>query len=329
MIDKPNCRCNDQRCLFYSSSISLEPKFSLVTEKVREGTGCWEQCQNCGLVINRGGVNPLDVRSFYNTEYTEDNSYSKGNLLSPREHFEARIESIRSIANYLDPFLEQTSRVFELGAATGELLYIIKDQVGYCFANEINEEFSDFISEELGIDSSSVDYLDLDFEDPFDCIISINTLDHLYNPALVVDKIKTDLTSRGILYIEVPNDEQAMRMYLPEPQRSLFEMFMYQNAHYYSFSYSTVRKLLTQSGFEIIDEFSKHDYTVFNYLNWYFNGQPQKDLVEAMGNISLHEGSTPFETRINEAFSQFNGEFRKIIEETKMGELLCVLAKKP
>ncbi|MGV8124329.1 MAG: class I SAM-dependent methyltransferase [Candidatus Xenobiia bacterium LiM19] len=325
--EKNKC-CNDKRCLFYSSYEPQQSNFTTVTEEVREGKGLWERCERCGLVINRTGVEPSESNNFYNTEYIKDNSYSKGSLLSAREHFEERLPSIKVIADFLKQYLRNDMKVLEVGAATGELLYLIKNDVKECYGIEINELFSDFIQLELGIKASHTDYLKIDYEEKFDMIIAVNTIDHIYDILATVEKMYWDLNEGGYLYLEVPNDNQALKEYLPEPQRKRFRQFMYQKAHYYSFTFDTLRRLLLQHDFNILHEESRHDYSILNYMNWYFLGEPQTKLKTAMLSTDVHIGNTPFENSINSLFAEFNESFKNIMRECMVGETLCILAKK-
>ena len=322
-------RCDDAKCLYYTDSLTHQKKFSFVTAKTREGEGLWEKCNHCGLVINRNGVPIDEIKEFYNSTYIANNSYSEGELLSARDHFNERLSTVQSIADFLDTWLDKTKTVFELGAATGELLYLLKDKANYCFGNEINQLYTSFIRNELAIEASSDDYLELEFRKKFDCVIAINTLDHLHNPIQTVEKIFGDLCDGGLFYIEVPNDNQALRVYLEEPYRTMFEEFMYQRAHYYSFNSKTIGELLSQTGFTILEEFSKHDYTLFNYLQWYFTGQSQKMLRTAMNDTSIHGGQSGFESDMNELFADLNRKFKETIERWRVGELICILARKP
>ena len=45
-------------------------------------------------------------------------------------------------------------RVLDIGAATGELLSCIKEDVAYCFGIELNEEYCNLINYELMIHHS-------------------------------------------------------------------------------------------------------------------------------------------------------------------------------
>ena len=324
-----NGLCLDPRCLFASDEKPQNPEFECMTRETREGAGLWERCRTCGLAINRTGVPPGEVGEYYSEAYVRSNSFTSGELLNASQHFEERLDSIRVIADSLRPYLTKSMRVLEVGSGTGELLYLLKDSVRYCFGIEINEVYAAFTNQELGIDSSCQDYLALAFEEPFDCVISINTLDHLYEPQWTVEKVRKELRPGGLFYVEVPNDDQALKRFLPAPQRDAFSKFMYQRAHNYSFSFGTVTRLLTERGFQVVSQKSRHDYTLNNYLHWYYSGQPQKRLRTAMGDTAIHGGETEFEREMNRLFADFNTEFKTVMERCQVGESICVLAQRP
>lgn len=303
-------------------------RFTTVTTKTREGEGLWIRCERCGLVINRGGITPAQQREFYNRAYVTANSYERGTMQSPQAHFDARLESIQPIADSIAPFLSSSMRVLEIGAATGELLHLLRGKAGYFYALEIIEEYTAFIRDHLGFDAGSVDYLERSFTAPFDFVIAVNTLDHLADPKSVLRKIHADLSAGGHVYIECPNDSQALKTCLPEPQRSHFAAFMYQQAHNYSFTFDTLGKLMELCGFRIVQQQSRHDYTLLNYLNWYFRATPQASFNIATTRVHIHDETTQFGIRINALLRGADAEFRAIMRETGSGESLCVLAQK-
>lgn len=318
----------DDRCLFETGGNPLYRSFETITRECREGEGLWERCRHCGLAINRSGVDPAKQGEFYNTTYVEDHSYVEGEVLSARRHFDERIDSVRPIADGIRPYLKKDMNVLEVGAATGELLYLLKDEVASCHGNEINKTFVRFMKDDLGFQATHDDYMSLSFESRFDFIITINSVDHIFNTGAIVAKMHKDLRPGGKLYIEVPNDDQALKTFLPEASRHSFQKFMYQKAHYYSFSFATLRRLLVQCGFTIEKEFSRHDYTIVNYLRWYHNGKPTSSLSRAALATDIHDGNSDYEVRMNKLFAGADKEFRRIMAETGRGETLCMLAVK-
>ncbi|MCM8525790.1 MAG: class I SAM-dependent methyltransferase [Lentisphaeraceae bacterium] len=322
--------CTDSRCLYYANgSKTNQSDFECVTTETREGKGRWERCNTCGLSINRSGVEPDGVSEYYNETYIKNHSFSEGEILSAREHFEARQEVMVPTAEYLKPFLTKDMNIMELGAGTGELLNLLKGEVKSCFGNEINELFSSFMEQELKISASAEDYFKLDLKEKFDCIITLYTIDHMYDTGKAVEKMFTDLKPGGLFYIEVPNDLQALKTFLPEPARTSFQTFMYQEAHYYSFTMETLKKLVEDSGYTILESFSKHNYTIVNFLNWYFTGTRQKKHIDATNNTHLFAGKSGFETEMNELFEELDSKFKNLMSKYEVGESLCILARKP
>ena len=167
------------------------------TRETRDGEGLWVKCKNCGLLMNKSGVHPDEARDYYNESYVKTNSFSKGEILSARQHFEARLESIQKRAVFLQNYIKKDTRIFELGAATGELLYLLKDKAEYCFGNEINSLYSAFMKNELQIDSTDEDYFKLDIRDQYNFIVAINTIDHIYDTFGILEKIYQDLKKGG------------------------------------------------------------------------------------------------------------------------------------
>lgn len=322
--------CSDKRCLFHTDASSCAEKdFSVLTTQTREGEGLWERCNHCGLAVNRLGVVPEESEQYYNEVYILNHAFPAGELFQARQHFEERIKSLARIATYLEPHLTPSMRVLDLGAGTGEVLSLLKNKVAYCMGIELHKTYAAFIKQELNVDASYQDYLTIEFERPFDLILSIDALDHMYNEYDVVQKIWNDLSPGGLCYIEVPNDEQALKQYIPTETRACFQKFMYQRAHYYSFNKSQVGRLFTQFGFEIVDEQCRHDYTFLNYLQWYFLGKPQKHLATAMNSSDIHSGSSPFEHAMNTLLAETDEKFRQIMSEQFTGETLCLLVRKP
>lgn len=304
-----------------------EERFVLVTNKTREGAGLWERCKNCGLVVNRSGIPKDMIKAYYNHDYQMTHSFSQEKTITPKEHYDLALISMLPVAKYLAPMIEPWMRVLDIGAATGELLNQIKDKAGYCLGIELNEQYCHFMRNELGIDATSQDYFALKFDEGFDLIIINGTIDHMYNSLGVIKKIAYDLKPGGKLYIQTPNDEQALKRYLPEPNREAFQNFMYQKAHYYSFSQETLRKALEIAGFKVLDTFSSHDYSLKNFLYWYYLGAPQSNIADAKIHRRFFSNNPGFEAQMNSLLEETDRKFRAILTKEMSGELLCMLAE--
>ena len=280
------------------------------------------------MVINKQGVSKKEFKDFYNIDYQKINSFSRGKEISPKEHYDIAVNSMRPVAKLLKPYLKKEWRVMDIGAATGEFLDLIKDHVAYCLGVETNDSYCQFMQKKLGIDATSEDYFALEFDDKFDLIVINATIDHMYNSLAVLDKIAFDLKPGGMIYIQTPNDDQALRKFLPEPSRRAFETFMYQKPHYLSFSMETLKKALKQSGFKIVEQFSRHNSTLKNFLHWYYIGKPQKEMHEAKMEGEFFTGDDDFSTDMNQLLNDTNQSFHNLLEKHMAGELICAIAVK-
>jgi hypothetical protein len=83
--------------------------------------------------------------------------------------------------------------------------------------------------------------------------------------------------------------------------------------------------MVRKAGF--ISEIScAHQYTLVNFLNWYFLGTPQKSFIEASSRSLLFNGSSAFEERMNRLCTHAEAEFQEILAETFTGDSLCCAA---
>jgi 2-polyprenyl-3-methyl-5-hydroxy-6-metoxy-1,4-benzoquinol methylase len=269
-----------------------------------------------------------DLSRYYNEEYQKTNSLVVGKLQTPREHFDDSIKALNGLLNNVRPLLRPRMTVLEVGCGTGEILYSIKPSVREVVAIELNKEFVDFIRNDLKIEAYNQDVNTMDFGTrKFDLILCIGTLEHLSNPLATLRTMKNLLAEGGILYLEVPNTEEAMNLYLPEPSRKKFNTFFWHRAHTFYFTRDTLKKILDRAGFSS-NITSRHQYTLINFLNWYFTGQRQNRYLEASTGVRLFTGSNPFETEMNRMMEEMETRFHIILSKTGHGDTLCAVARK-
>jgi len=327
---KKKQKCTDNRCLYLiEDKNQLKKNFSTLTTKTREGKGLWEKCNICGLSINRTGIQKNISKKYYNTSYQKNNSLRSGQILSPKSHFEIRKSGAKKIADKLKHYLNSSMSIYELGAGTGELLFYLRNKVKHCEGNEINKVYSSFIKKDLKINCSDKNFLKENLKVRFDMIISISTIDHIYETRKILEKIYGDLKNGGLFYLELPNDYQILNKYLKPAFSNSFSKFMYQKAHYYSFTFDTIIALLENIGFKIKKKESRKEYTLKNFLNWYFSKKPQSSFDEATSSSKiLNNFDDNLEKKINNLFKNFEEQFNKIVNENEAGDTICILAKK-
>jgi len=298
--------------------------FDLIATKIREGTGRILQCNNCGLVIQGLDWDSKQLKNYYEDEYQRTNSLVSGTVQSPLEHFQARVQTIQPVFEQIRPLLTPKTRVLEIGCGAGALLSLIKPHVAKCVGIELNKTFSEFINEDLDIEAYSGSIDDTKFDYKFDLIISIATLDHLPNPYETLVSMGKLLAPSGKIYIEVPNRDEALNYFLPLHNRKMFNEFFWHRAHLFYFTKKTISLLLQKVKLKA-KIYCRHDYTLKNYLHWYFLGKPQPSLVVGQKSNQFFEGESDFEIQMNRLFAGMENEFKRIMAETYRGDNLCCL----
>ncbi|MBL7129812.1 MAG: class I SAM-dependent methyltransferase [Candidatus Omnitrophica bacterium] len=296
--------------------------FALIATRVREGESRILKCDNCGLIIQNSVQDKEQLKEYYEIEYQRTNSLVRGKIQTPLEHFNDRLKTIKPIFEQIRFLLTPESKVLEVGCGPGSLLSLIKPHVAKCIGVELYSPFVDFMKEHLAIEAYAEDINRLNLKDSFDLVISIATLDHLPTPYETLSSMKNLLSSSGKIYIEVPNCDEALNRFLPPVNRTKFNKFFWQRAHLFYFTKETIAALFKKAGLEIKIT-CRHDYTLKNFLNWYFLGKPQASLVTGMTDTNFFEGKSDFELRANRMFKAAEKEFKIIISETFRGESLC------
>jgi 2-polyprenyl-3-methyl-5-hydroxy-6-metoxy-1,4-benzoquinol methylase len=296
--------------------------FTLVASRIREGDGKIIQCNHCGLVIQDLDWDWQRLQEYYETEYQCTNSLVAGRVQTPQEHFDDRLRTIGPIFEQVRPLLKPDSRVLEVGCGTGELLWLIKPHVARCVGVEMHTPFVDFITAGLGLEAYASDINHLNLDEQFDVVLSIATLDHLPNPLETLVTLKNLLSPSGRLYVEVPNRSEALNFFLPAANRAKFNEFFWHRAHLFYFTKETIAKLFAKAALQVSIA-CRHDYTLKNFLNWYFKGEPQSSLIEGCTEVELFMGDDDFELRMNKMFTNMEKEFKKIMAETFRGDNLC------
>ena len=264
------------------------------------------------------------LKEYYENEYQLSNSLVTGKEQSAQEHFDDRIKTIRSVFEKVYPLLKLGSRVLEVGCGAGELLSLVSPHVSKCVGVEMNSSFVEFIRSKLSIEAYAEDINRLNLEGGFDLIICIATLDHLPNPLETLNTMKKLLTPSGKVYIEVPNLDEALNLFLPDGNSDRYREFFWHRAHLFYFDRNTIEALFEKAGF-LCDVSCRHEYTLKNFMHWYYLGRPQTDFVTGVTGNDIFSGNTEFEIKMNEAFNEMEGVFKKIMAETFSGDNLCCI----
>jgi SAM-dependent methyltransferase len=301
-------------------------EFSVIATEIREGEGRIVRCDTCGLVMQDLDWDEKRLRDYYERDYQVTNSLVTGGTQTAEEHFRDRLDTIGNLVRQVEPLVTPKSRVIDIGCGAGELLFRLKPMVSRCVGVELNSRFVDFMRGTLGIEAYAGDVNRLEFSEKFDLVLCIATLDHLPNPLKTLKTMKGLLAPGGRIYLEVPNIDEALNLFLPETSRERYNRFFWHRAHLFYFSRETIEALFKKAGLQV-DVSCRHEYTLKNFLQWYYLGEPQRAFLAGVTETGFFPGPDEFEKRMNAMFDGMDREFKAIMAGTFRGDNLCILGR--
>jgi len=128
------------------------------------------------------------------------------------EYFAGHVEEDRltggnELVATAERLLGRKGKLLDVGVGRGEIL-ISAIQAGWeCEGVEPSTTFADYVEDRVGVKiwRHPIEECDIP-ESEFDVVILSAVLEHLYDPAAVVEKISRFLKPGGLLYLDVPNE---------------------------------------------------------------------------------------------------------------------------
>lgn len=284
------------------------------------------QCSQCSLVYlaPQSGV---DVY-YAGKEYRKRHGPTLEKASTMREIFNAYFPHQGPIIEAIRRQLKPTMKVLDVGCSTGHFLSALKGKVKERVGLELGQGEAAFIRKNLDfkvytdpIESAAIS------EGPFDFITALQVLEHVPEPISFLRGIAKNLKPRGLLYLELPNIDDAL---LSAFRVKGYADFYYREPHVYYYSMKTLKLLMQKAGFT--GEFKTvQRYNLINHMSWILTERPQSTF--ALGNgvpklVSHPLVSTERRNDLNEFFARMDKTYRELIEKHGMGESLTFLGRK-
>jgi len=165
-------------------------------------------------------------------------------------------------------------RTLEFGCGSGGFSALLKDKFhAKTWAVEISEESAKVASWKLDkvINCDAHEAIGKLPDSYFDCIIFFDVLEHLVDPYTLLVKIKTKLSSSGVVVASIPN----IRYYRSFVKLVIHADWVYKDhgildkTHLRFFTYKSIMKLFNELDFEILQLEGIHPTTsrTFKFLN--------------------------------------------------------------
>jgi SAM-dependent methyltransferase len=158
------------------------------------------RCGKCGLIFPN--PMPLPLAGL-------DQHYA----VAPTEYFQHheennKLQSASALIGELRELGMEKGKLLDIGAGRGELLRVARENGWTATGIETSPTFADYASDYSGVEILRKPLLECRLnENTFDAVILAAVLEHLYNPAEVMQEISRILKPGGAVFLDVPNEQ--------------------------------------------------------------------------------------------------------------------------
>jgi 2-polyprenyl-3-methyl-5-hydroxy-6-metoxy-1,4-benzoquinol methylase len=223
-----------------SNISTLDSQDFMITDKRYSLTLELDRCTKCGFIQATHAQNILDY--YINMK---DQGYEEGRSY--------RILQFRKILQHVKK-IKLSGSLLDVGAGTGILVEEALRE-GY---QAIGIEPCLWMVEqgvERGLPLKKGKLPDIEFTGPYDIITLIDVIEHVTDPAELLEAIRNVLNSLGYLFLVTPNVDSLA------PKIFRWHWWHYRIAHINYFSDKTIRLLMDRMGYEVLK---------IKYIGWYF-----------------------------------------------------------
>lgn len=207
------------------------------------------QCTECGLVYQNPRPTPAEIGAHYPPEYEPyaDITQGRRNFMLQRAMEYGIRKRCRFITRHRAP-----GQLLDIGCAAGTFMLGMKGNGWETTGVELSEDIAALARNRHGLNVIAGTLEEAAFPDAsFDAVSMWDVLEHLHDPSATLAEIYRILRPGGLLLIRVPNLDSWDAALFGEEWAGLDAP-----RHLYVFTPQTLRQMLTQRDFDIIDESS-------------------------------------------------------------------------
>jgi len=220
---------------------------------------------------------------YYTEEYFKDERHFKKFY---NKDGTPKVQSDKYINRIIDAEQFSTTRgkLLELGAARGGFLKVMKDRGWEVEGIEISQDAVDFGKEHLGLNLYCGILEDFKTTNSYDVVCMYQTLEHVSNPAYVIQRSFELLNQNGKLIIEVPN-RHCFEMIYSQRRRTLSYDLPRHLSH---FAPETIQKKLVATGFKQVHIFLHPDDHTTDFFAFLAKLKPSSKAAAASSSESTN-----------------------------------------
>lgn len=203
------------------------------------------KCEDCGYIFTDLGLKGDEFFELYRKNYFFGGEYS--NYVADKKVLQKNFGlRLKALQNFLDPHRHR--HLFEIGCAYGFFLDIVRDWFETVQGIDITEDGTHYAREKLNLNVIHGDLLAHDLgNQKFDVVCLWDTIEHLRNPDLYLEKMSRHMQKGALLAITTGDIESLNARIKKDKWRLICHPT---HAHY--FSKKTLARLLNRYGFDVI-----------------------------------------------------------------------------
>jgi 2-polyprenyl-3-methyl-5-hydroxy-6-metoxy-1,4-benzoquinol methylase len=242
-----------------------------IRREIRECMATLHQCPECGLVHLEPEQG--DLKDYYANAYRKEYgpTFTNNEQAPDYEHiFNTYVKYQGQRVKVLEEYLGKDKTLLDVGCSTGHFLWNVKDKLKHVVGVDWDTGAGLYASMRKDIPTYQSIHV---IPEQFDIVYSSMTLEHTSDPLQFINQCSSKLKKDGILYIEVPNLNDAL---ITVYENKAYETFYYRKAHLWYFTPYAFLKLMAKAGFVGKLVFMQ-DYNQDNHLYWQEMNEPQND----------------------------------------------------
>lgn len=212
------------------------------------------QCKNCDLIYTNPRIKANLIIQGY-SEGTDENFASQA--IARERTFERCLSTIEKATK------KKRGRILDIGTANGSFLYAAKKRGWEVEGLEPNKWLCDWAKEHYGLSLKPKTIFEQQYPDEaFDVITLWDVLEHVPDPAKVLEECNRILKKEGFLVVNYPDIGSWVAKIMGRKWVFLLSV------HLYYFTPKTIKKMLEKTGFALILKKKHFQSLELGYLMW-------------------------------------------------------------
>lgn len=192
------------------------------------------RCSDCGLIRTNNFIEQEYKKYHRNQDYKKYENHFR-NIFLQR-------------ANFINKYISKPKRVLEIGCSNGIFLEIYHKAGSEVWGIEPSDLATEAKERGIRVIQSTLEKANLP-RDYFNLVIINHTLEHMSNPAQVLNIIRSVLVKGGFVFISVPNFGGISAKIMGEKWP-----YILPNEHRYHFSLGSIKKMVQDSNLKVLGE---------------------------------------------------------------------------